>query len=115
MAAHQAIASTPLFPIGVPNSSPRRVSMTGVNGWYSANARSPGGIDSVGTKPLLRNGSRVRNIGVLLALSTLLAARPSATVSQVRANVIMAITPAAASQASGPVLGRNPTASATAV
>ena len=45
--------------------------MMGVNGWCSANQRSPAGIESVGTKPLLRNGRSIRNIGVLLAVSTL--------------------------------------------
>src|SRR6266545_4549401 len=44
MPAHQATAMTALLPIGVPVSSPRTVSMTGVNGWYSANQRSPTGI-----------------------------------------------------------------------
>jgi hypothetical protein len=38
---------------------------------------------AVGTNALLRKGSRVRNIGVLLAVSTLLAARPSAADSQI--------------------------------
>ena len=33
--------------------------MIGVNGWYSANQRSPAGIESVGTKALLRNGSMI--------------------------------------------------------
>ena len=45
------------------------------------------------TKPLPRNGSRVRNIGVLLAVSTLLAARPSAAASQMSANANSASTP----------------------
>jgi hypothetical protein len=42
---------------------------------------------AVATKPLLRNSSRNRIIGVLLAVSTLLAASPSATASQISANV----------------------------
>jgi hypothetical protein len=37
-------------------SSTRTVSITGVNGWCSANSRSPAGIDPVGTKPLPMNG-----------------------------------------------------------
>ena len=45
--------------------------MIGVNGWCSANHASPAGIESVGTKPLERNGSRIRGIGALLAASTL--------------------------------------------
>ena len=35
--AHQATASTPLLPMEVPSRRPRTVSMTGVNGWFSAN------------------------------------------------------------------------------
>ena len=34
-------------PIPVPVSSPRTVSVIGVNGWYSANCRSPAGIEAV--------------------------------------------------------------------
>ena len=89
------------MPIGVPSSRPRSVSMTGVNGWYSANQRSPAGIESVGTKPLPRNGSSIRNIGMLLAVSTLLLTMPSATDSQVSARVIRARTPTAASHPPG--------------
>ena len=61
--------------------------MIGVNGWCSANQRMPAGIESVGTNPLPRNGSRSSGIGRLLAVSTLLVTRPSATASQVSANV----------------------------
>jgi hypothetical protein len=87
--------------------------MNGVNGWYSANQLTPAGIDSVGTNPLPRNGRRTRNIGVLLAVSTLLAASPSATDSQVIAKVIIARSPMAASHSSGPAVGRKPTSRAT--
>ncbi len=51
-----------------------------------------------GAKPLLRNGRRTRNIGVLLADSTDLLAMPMATVSHARANAIMASTANARSQ-----------------
>src|SRR5260370_22415028 len=54
---HQATARTALLPIGVPSSSPRSVSMTGVKGWYSANQRIPIGIESGRTNALLVNGS----------------------------------------------------------
>ena len=70
--------------------------MKAVNGWFSANQRSPAGIQFVGTNPLPRNGSRSRGWGRLLALSTLLATMPSATESQVRAKVVLARTPIAA-------------------
>src|SRR6266542_6031236 len=97
MAAHQATVMTPLLPIGVPISSPRTVAMNGVKGWYSAKARNPAGIESVGTNPLPRNGRNTSGVGRLLADSTVLAARPSATDSQVSANVIIARTAAVAS------------------
>src|SRR5512132_1065613 len=42
-----AVSTTALSPMAVPSSSPRRVSITGVNGWYSANQRSPVGRESV--------------------------------------------------------------------
>ena len=59
------------MPIGVPVRKPRKVSMNGVNGWYSANQRTAVGIEPVGTNPLPRNGSSSRGIGRLLAVSTL--------------------------------------------
>src|SRR2546429_10024651 len=68
---HQATAMIALLPIGVPRSSPRTVSVAGVKGWYSANQRTPAGIESVGTKLLPRNGSSSRNIGRVLAVLTL--------------------------------------------
>ncbi len=48
MRTHQTSAIHAWFPIGRPISSPRRVSMIDVNGWYSANQRSPAGMESVG-------------------------------------------------------------------
>src|SRR6476646_5062445 len=56
-----------LPPILVPVSSPRSVSFTGVNGWYSANQRIPAGSELTGTNPLPRNGRRMRNIRQQLA------------------------------------------------
>jgi hypothetical protein len=61
------------------------VSITGVNGWYSANQRIAVGIDCVSTKPLPRKARMMSGVGALLADSTDLAARPRATESQVRA------------------------------
>ena len=55
----QATASIALCPTAPPVSNRRTASVTGVNGWYSANCRRPAGIESVGTKPLPRNGSNV--------------------------------------------------------
>src|SRR5205823_7712300 len=111
--AHQATVMIALWPIGVPRSSPRTVSVAGVKGWYSANQRTPAGIESVGTKPLPRNGSNSRNIGRLLAVSTLLLTRPRATDSQMSAKLIIASTPAAAIHSAALAVGRNPMATAT--
>ena len=47
------MAAIAWVPVWVPVSSPRTVWVTGVNGWYSANWRSPSGIVLVGTNPLL--------------------------------------------------------------
>src|SRR6516165_12144080 len=94
---HQAIVMTRLSPIFVPVSSPRSVSFTGVNGSYSANQRTPVGSELGGTNPLPRNGRRIRNIGELLAVSTLLADSPRPTHSHVTANVSSRTTPKAAS------------------
>src|SRR6516225_7733313 len=82
----QAFAAIAWVPMGPPVSRPRTVWVTGVKGSYSANWRSPAGMVAVATNALDRNGSRVRNMGVLLAVSTLLAAKPSAADSQMRAN-----------------------------
>jgi hypothetical protein len=106
MATHHATACTASLPDGCPASSPRSVSMTGVKGWYSANQRTPTGIESVGTKPLPRNGSSTRGIGLLLAVSTLSARTPSATVSQVRASASSSTMPTTPSQSATPASGR---------
>src|SRR6202012_4499402 len=106
-----AMAAIAWASVGVPVSKPRTVWVTGVYGWYSANWRSPPGIVAVGTNPLESRGSRVRNIGVLLAVSTLLAARPSAADRHTSASANRSSTPAAASQASGPAVGWYPMAS----
>src|SRR5664279_6535443 len=93
----QATAPMAWVPIEVSVSSPRTVWVTGVKGWYSANWRSPAGRVAMGTNPLLRKGSRVRNMGVLLAVSTLFAARPRAAESQMSANANSTRIPIAAS------------------
>src|SRR6266542_4094702 len=82
MTAHQATARTALLPMAVPSSRPRSVSMTGVNGWYSANQRRAVGIESAGTNPLPRNGRSSKGMGRLLAASTVLLTRPQATDSR---------------------------------
>src|SRR5687768_12664282 len=88
MPTHQAIETTILDQFGAPVRRLRSASMNGVKGWYSANQRKPAGSESVGTKPLPRNGSSIKSNGELLALSTLFATMPSATASQEIANEI---------------------------
>src|SRR6266508_5826410 len=113
MPTHQATATAALLPMAVPSSRPRRVSMKGVKGWYSANQRRAVGIDSVGTNPLPRKGRSIRGIGRLLAASTVLLTRPQATDSQVMARVIMARTPTAAVHSTGLAVGPNPMSEGT--
>ena len=69
----------------------------------------------MGAKPLPRNGSSVSGIGRLLAVSTLLATRASATDSQVIASEASRSIPTAPSHWTASAEGRNPTANATAV
>src|SRR5450631_2901030 len=102
MVSPQATARIALSPIGLLSNSPRRVSMTGVKGWYRGNQASQLGIDSVGTNPLPRNGRMTRNMGRLLAVSTLLLTSPNATDSQVRASVVRARRAIAAIHRTGP-------------
>jgi hypothetical protein len=87
--------------------------MIGVNGWYSANHRSPAGSESVGTNPLPKKGSSVSGMGRLLAPSTVFVTRPIATASHTRANATAARNPAAASHSTAVASGRKPTSTAT--
>ena len=90
-------------------SSPRMVSMTGVNGWFCANQR---------TRPAWRppdeRAADERQDGHEQGPAGALANRPSATVSQVSAKASRANSPAAAIQAGGPATDRKPSASAIA-
>src|ERR1700687_2434784 len=87
IAAHQAKATCGALPTGAPVSSPRRLSTTGVNGWFEANQRTPAGIESAGTKVLDRNGSRNESGKVdPFAPATLFVTRPMAADSQASAN-----------------------------
>src|SRR6516225_10905730 len=101
--------------MGPPMSRPRTVSITGVNGWYSANQRIAVGIDGVSTKPLPRKARMVSGVGALLADSTVLAARPRATDSQVSAKANRIRIAAAASHLGALVVARKPASSAIAV
>src|SRR5215469_11593054 len=115
MARIQARAMTALLPMGAPVSRPRTVLITGVNGWYSANQRMAVGIVLVSTKPLPRNARMMSGVGALLADSAVLAARPRATDSQVKAKANRTRMAAAASQSVALVEERKPVSTATAV
>src|SRR5260370_34745890 len=104
-ATHQAVATMALWPIGVPSSSPRIVSIIEVKGWYSANHRTPTGMVSGGTKPLLIMGPNWRRSVELLAPATDLAAIPIASASHVRARVKSATKPARSCHLIGPAGG----------
>ena len=80
------MAIHPLWPISVPSSRPRRVSMAGVNGWYSAIGWNQPGIASTGMKALEMSGSRISGIALLLAASAFGLTRPMPTAIQVSAS-----------------------------
>ena len=88
--------------------------MIGVKGWCSAKNAIPAGIDSVGTNPLPRNGSRNSGIGRLLAVSTLLLTSPSATASQMMAKLTSVSRASSAAQSATLALGSSPSARAMA-
>src|SRR5712692_10953115 len=114
--AHQARARLGVLPTGAPVSSARRLSTTGVNGWFAANQRTPAGIESAGTKVLDRNGSRNDSGRVEpFAPATLFVTRPMAADSQARANENAATIPTTANQSATEALGRNPINNATPV
>ena len=81
---------TALLPIGRPMSSPRRVSMIGVKGWYSANQRSAGrhraGRDEAAAEE--RQQQQEHRAGCWRSRRSWLT-RPRATDSQVSAKLIM--------------------------
>lgn len=112
---HQADAIQASLPISVPRSRPRRVSSTGVKGWYSANRRSAVGIESGVTTALPRKGRKVSGVGALLAASMVFARRPIAADSQLSPKASSSISPSAAAHSTGVALGRKPTAGAIPV
>src|SRR5262249_59228974 len=97
-----------------PNARPRPLWRPGGNVGYAATQTIAVGIDCVSTNPLPRKGRMISGVGALLAASTVLAARPRATDSQVRAKANRIRMPAAASQFAALVVARNPVSSATA-
>jgi hypothetical protein len=87
--------------------------MIGVNGWYSANCRTPGPIVSAGEIALLRNGNMISGTAASPADSGVLAANPSATVNQLVAKETNTMRPIAPSHPAKPAAGRKPIANAT--
>jgi len=73
-----------------------------VTGWFSAKARTPDGIKSVGTNAELMNGRKRIGYAKALAPSTDFADRPAITAIQVKASVNRANIPAMASYDSIP-------------
>ncbi len=98
---------------GAPLSNPRRVSMIGVKGWYSANCRTPAPIFSAGTIALLKNGSMTSGKVAMPADSTVFAANPKATVSQPAAKPSSATISTTPSQSRRLADGLNPSRKAT--
>jgi hypothetical protein len=113
MPTHQAMATMASPPSGVPLSSPRTVSMIGVNGWYSANSRRPGPILSAGTIALLKNGSMTSGTEAMPAVSGDFAASPRATVSHPAAKLSSTMMPSTPSQSRKLADGLKPSAKAT--
>ena len=95
-------------------SSPRTVSMIGVNGWYSANQRSAVGMRVGRDETAAQEGQEHEGHGqVARRLDAVGRPCPSATESQMSANEAIASTPNTASHSSGPAVGRNPSSTAT--
>src|SRR5688572_33472587 len=107
------MATVVLLAAGSPVSSPRRVSMIGVKGWYSANCRTPAPIVSAGEIALLRNGSMISGTVTNPADSGVLAANPRATVIQLVEKETSTRNPIAPSHSGKLAFGRNPIANAT--
>ena len=91
-----------------------RVSMIGVNGWFSANQLRPSGIESVGTKPLLEERQEDQeHRQVARGLDALRGPCPGRRTATMMASAASASRPAAASHSAGPVVGRKPMSTAT--
>src|SRR3954471_6880113 len=84
-----------------------------VTGWFSAKARTIGGIDLVGTNAELRKGRKISGYEKAVAPSIDLAVNPAITASQVSARVNNARMPTTASQDRMPADERKPISNAT--
>src|SRR5215217_3162510 len=84
-----------------------------VTGWFSAKARTPDGIDAVGTNAELINGRKISGYAKAPAPSTDFAESPAIAAIHVRASVNSARIPATASHDNTPADERKPIRSAT--
>ncbi len=113
---HQANASHPELPIGVPTSQPRIASMTCVSGWFSAKSRSASGMVSVGTKaPLTNVNGKMTIKPVHCAASMLLTSRPMIADIQEIAREKRIASPNTKTQSVGPETGWKPTRKLTPI
>lgn len=116
IAKHQTTASQPELSRGVPTSQARIVSITCVNGWFSANARRAAGIVSVGTKALDINVSgKIITKPTHWAASRLFTINPRIADSQDIARVKITASPTTNSHSCKPAFGRNPTKNPTRI
>ena len=95
MPPHQASACHGRAPAGVPSSRPRRVSTTGVMGWFVAKPCSQAGMVWMGTKVLLGYGRNITRKVTPLAASADLVSSPAAAANQEMARMKDSRMPAA--------------------
>src|SRR6266498_4420974 len=108
MPPHQASAIHGLLPTGVPSRNPRSDSISGVNGWLSANPWIHDGMVSTGTNALLGYGRNMTKNVNPPAASGLFARRPTAADAHDSARTATSSSPTAASQSTKDAEGRNP-------
>src|SRR5664279_2601968 len=113
MAAHQARAIQISPPTGCWANRALIVLTIEVTGWFSAKARTGPGIEAVGTKAELTNGSRMIGYAKAPAPSVDVADNPAITAIQVKASVNSPRMPATASHAGAPAEERKPMTSPT--
>jgi hypothetical protein len=113
MPTHHASAIHGLLPTGVPSRNPRSDSISGVNGWLSANPWIHVGIVSTGTNALLGYGRNITKNVNPLAASGVFASRPTAADAHDSARIATTSRPTAASQSTKDAEGRKPIRNAT--
>src|ERR1035437_511323 len=113
MTTHQARAIQLSPPTGCCASTTLIVLTIEVTGWFSANARTGPGIEAVGTKAELTNGSKMIGYEKAPAPSVDVADNPAIAAIQVNASVNSPRMPATASHAGTPAEERKPITSPT--